>query len=135
MTLEPPSTSRLWRLAIRARPLRPASLYAQPGRRHQGVLRRLSGHARATDVVAGIRNTEPIADLKTTPGLESAGEELERVFLTLEDHYRDMCDIEFTIEQGKLWMLQTRVGKRTATAALRIAIEMVEEGLSPVRRP
>ena len=50
------------------------------------------------------------------------------MFLTLEDHYRDMCDIEFTIEQGKLWMLQTRVGKRTATAALRIAIEMVEEG-------
>ena len=86
-------------------------------------------NAQGEDVVAGIRNTEPIADLKTTPGLESAGEELERVFLTLEDHYRDMCDIEFTIEQGKLWMLQTRVGKRTATAALRIAIEMVEEGL------
>ena len=86
-------------------------------------------NAQGEDVVAGIRNTESIADLKTTPGLESAGEELERVFLTLEDHYRDMCDIEFTIEQGKLWMLQTRVGKRTATAALRIAIEMVEEGL------
>ncbi len=86
-------------------------------------------NAQGEDVVAGIRNTEPIADLKTTPGLESAGKELERVFLTLEDHYRDMCDIEFTIEQGKLWMLQTRVGKRTATAALRIAIEMVEEGL------
>lgn len=86
-------------------------------------------NAQGEDVVAGIRNTEPIADLKTTPGLESAGEELERVFLTLEDHYRDMCDIEFTIEQGKLWMLQTRVGKRTAIAALRIAIEMVEEGL------
>ena len=86
-------------------------------------------NAQGEDVVAGIRNTEPIADLKATPGLESAGEELERVFLTLEDHYRDMCDIEFTIEQGKLWMLQTRVGKRTATAALRIAIEMVEEGL------
>ena len=86
-------------------------------------------NAQGEDVVAGIRNTEPIADLKTTPGLESAGEELERVFLTLEDHYRDMCDIEFTIEQGKLWMLQTRVGKRTAPAALRIAIEMVEEGL------
>lgn len=86
-------------------------------------------NAQGEDVVAGIRNTEPIADLKTTPGLESAGEELERVFLTLEDHYRDMCDIEFTIEQGKLWMLQTRVGKRTATAGLRIAIEMVEEGL------
>ena len=86
-------------------------------------------NAQGEDVVAGIRNTEPIADLKTTPGLEVAGEELERVFLTLEGHYRDMCDIEFTIEQGKLWMLQTRVGKRTATAALRIAIEMVEEGL------
>lgn len=86
-------------------------------------------NAQGEDVVAGIRNTEPIADLKATPGLESAGEKLERVFLTLEDHYRDMCDIEFTIEQGKLWMLQTRVGKRTATAALRIAIEMVEEGL------
>lgn len=86
-------------------------------------------NAQGEDVVAGIRNTEPIADLKNTPGLESAGEELERVFLTLEDHYRDMCDIEFTIEQGKLWMLQTRVGKRTATAVLRIAIEMVEEGL------
>lgn len=86
-------------------------------------------NAQGEDVVAGIRNTEPIADLKNTPGLESAGEELERVFLTLEDHYRDMCDIEFTIEQGKLWMLQTRVGKRTANAALRIAIDMVEEGL------
>ncbi len=86
-------------------------------------------NAQGEDVVAGIRNTESIADLKTTPGLESAGEELERVFLTLEDHYRDMCDIEFTIERGKLWMLQTREGKRTATAALRIAIEMVEEGL------
>ena len=86
-------------------------------------------NAQGEDVVAGIRNTEPIADLKTTPGLESAGEELERVFLTLEDHYRDMCDIEFTIEQGKLWMLQTRVGKRTAAAALHIAIAMVEEGL------
>ena len=86
-------------------------------------------NAQGEDVVAGIRNTEPIADLKTTPGLEAAGEELERVFTILEQHYRDMCDIEFTIEQGKLWMLQTRVGKRTATAALRIAIEMVEEGL------
>ena len=86
-------------------------------------------NAQGEDVVAGIRNTEPIADLKSAPGLEEAGAELERVFMTLEEHYRDMCDIEFTIEQGKLWMLQTRVGKRTATAALRIAIEMVEEGL------
>ena len=51
------------------------------------------------------------------------------MFVTLENHFRDMCDIEFTIEQGKLWMLQTRVGKRTAAAALHIAIEMEKEGL------
>ena len=86
-------------------------------------------NAQGEDVVAGIRNTEPISDLKTVEGLEQAGAELERVFTVLENHYRDMCDIEFTIEQGRLWMLQTRVGKRTATAALKIAIDMVDEGL------
>lgn len=86
-------------------------------------------NAQGEDVVAGIRNTEPIADLKKNPALAEAGEELERVFGVLEGHYRDMCDIEFTIEQGKLWMLQTRVGKRTAAAALKIAIDMVDEGL------
>ena len=86
-------------------------------------------NAQGEDVVAGIRNTSPIGDLKTVLGLQEAGEELEEVFRTLENHYRDMCDIEFTIEQGKLWMLQTRVGKRTAQAALHIAISMVEEGL------
>ena len=86
-------------------------------------------NAQGEDVVAGIRNTSPIADLKHVAGLEEAGAQLEEIFVVLENHFRDMCDIEFTIEQGKLWMLQTRVGKRTATAALRIAIEMVEEGL------
>ena len=86
-------------------------------------------NAQGEDVVAGIRNTSPIEDLKHTPGLEAAGQELEEVFVKLEDHYRDMMDIEFTIEQGKLYMLQTRVGKRTAAAALRIAIEMVDEGM------
>ncbi len=86
-------------------------------------------NAQGEDVVAGIRNTSPIADLKNVEGLEEAGRELEEVFVTLENHFRDMCDIEFTIEQGKLWMLQTRVGKRTAAAALHIAIEMVKEGL------
>ncbi len=86
-------------------------------------------NAQGEDVVAGIRNTDPIADLKTLPGLEEAGEELDEVFRTLENHYRDMCDIEFTIEQGVLWMLQTRVGKRTARAALKIAVDMVSEGL------
>ncbi len=86
-------------------------------------------NAQGEDVVAGIRNTSPIAELKHVDGLQDAGRELEEVFVTLEQHYRDMCDIEFTIEQGKLWMLQTRVGKRTAAAALHIAIEMEKEGL------
>lgn len=86
-------------------------------------------NAQGEDVVAGIRNTQPIISLKENPGLEAAGAELESVFTILENHYRDMCDIEFTIEQGKLWMLQTRVGKRTAPAALKIALDMVNEGL------
>jgi pyruvate,orthophosphate dikinase len=86
-------------------------------------------NAQGEDVVAGIRITEPIADLKKVPGLEAAGTELDEVFATLEREYRDMCDIEFTIEEGKLWMLQTRIGKRTARAALKIAIDMVEEGM------
>ncbi|MDO5044203.1 MAG: pyruvate, phosphate dikinase [Coriobacteriia bacterium] len=86
-------------------------------------------NAQGEDVVAGIRNTQPIAQLKETKGLEQAGRDLDEVFGILEQHYRDMCDIEFTIEQGRLWMLQTRVGKRTAAAALKIAIDMVSEGL------
>ncbi len=85
-------------------------------------------NAQGEDVVAGIRNTEPIADLKTTPNLEEAGKQLEDIFELLENHYHDMMDIEFTIENGKLWMLQTRAGKRTATAALKIAIDMQKEG-------
>lgn len=85
-------------------------------------------NAQGEDVVAGIRNTEPIADLKKVPGLEKAALELEDIFLLLERHYRDMMDIEFTIEQGKLWMLQTRVGKRTAMAALAIAMQFEKEG-------
>ena len=86
-------------------------------------------NAQGEDVVAGIRITEPISDLKRVPGLEAAGAELDAVFAKLESEYRDMCDIEFTIEQGKLWMLQTRIGKRTARAALKIAIDMVNEGM------
>lgn len=86
-------------------------------------------NAQGEDVVAGIRNTESIETLRHTKGLEEAGEQLERIFGILEQHYRDMMDIEFTIEQGKLYMLQTRVGKRTAAAALRIAVDMEREGL------
>ncbi len=86
-------------------------------------------NAQGEDVVAGIRRTRPISELKRVAGLEEAGRELDDVFAKLEAEYRDMCDIEFTIEQGKLWMLQTRIGKRTARAALKIAIDMVGEGM------
>ncbi len=84
-------------------------------------------NAQGEDVVAGIRNTVPIGKLKEV--LPEAGGQLDDVMALLEKHYRDMCDIEFTIEQGRLWMLQTRVGKRTARAALKIAVDMVNEGL------
>ncbi len=84
-------------------------------------------NAQGEDVVAGIRNTKPISQL---------GEEMPEVYAQflevcdkLEQHFRDMQDVEFTIEQGKLWMLQTRNGKRTARAAIKIAVDMVGEGL------
>ncbi|MCL5291238.1 MAG: pyruvate, phosphate dikinase [Actinobacteria bacterium] len=84
-------------------------------------------NAQGEDVVAGIRNTEPI--MKLEEEMAHAAAELFKIMDVLEKHYRDMCDIEFTIEQSKLWMLQTRIGKRTAAAALRIAVEMEREGL------
>ena len=84
-------------------------------------------NAQGEDVVAGIRVTEPL-DAMASHFPDCHAQLLENMQI-LENHYRDMCDIEFTIEQGKLYMLQTRVGKRTAAAALRMAAEMVEEGL------
>ena len=86
-------------------------------------------NAQGEDVVAGIRNTSPIAELKNEPSFAEAGVELDEIFVKLEQAYKDMCDVEFTIEQGKLWMLQTRVGKRTAKAALKMAVDMVGEGM------
>ncbi len=84
-------------------------------------------NAQGEDVVAGIRNTLSLADLKD---LDPASyKQLTKVMRRLEDHYRDLCDIEFTIERSKLWMLQTRVGKRTAGAAFKIATQLVDEGL------
>jgi pyruvate,orthophosphate dikinase len=83
--------------------------------------------AQGEDVVAGIRTPHPIADLKEE--MPEIYAELEAIYHKLEQHYKDMQDIEFTIENGKLYMLQTRSGKRTAAAAVRIAVEMVEEGL------
>ena len=82
--------------------------------------------AQGEDVVAGIRNAFPLTHLgEVNP---EAFAELNRIMTLLEDHYRDMCDIEFTVEQGKLWILQTRVGKRTAEAAFKIATQLVDEG-------
>jgi pyruvate,orthophosphate dikinase len=82
--------------------------------------------AQGEDVVAGIRNTMSLADMAKKEPVVHA--ELEKVMGLLEDHYRDLCDIEFTVERGKLWILQTRVGKRTAEAAFRIATQLVDEG-------
>jgi pyruvate,orthophosphate dikinase len=82
-------------------------------------------NAQGEDVVAGIRNTEPLSALADE--FPKIHKELLAIFSRLERHYRDMCDTEFTIEQGKLWMLQTRVGKRTGRAALRMAVDMVSE--------
>nr|WP_221379464.1 pyruvate, phosphate dikinase [Actinoplanes polyasparticus] len=84
-------------------------------------------NAQGEDVVAGIRNTLPLADLEKID--KKSYDELLQIMATLEGHYHDLCDIEFTIERGKLWMLQTRVGKRTAAAAFTIAAQLVEEGM------
>jgi pyruvate,orthophosphate dikinase len=84
-------------------------------------------NAQGEDVVAGIRNTLSLDDLKDLD--PDSHRQLAKVMRRLETHYRDLCDIEFTIERGKLWMLQTRVGKRTAAAAFRIAGQLVDEQL------
>lgn len=84
-------------------------------------------NAQGEDVVAGIRNTLPLAELELLD--PTSYEALRQAMRRLETHYRDLCDIEFTIERGKLWLLQTRVGKRTAPAAFRIATELVDESL------
>ncbi|QPK81529.1 pyruvate, phosphate dikinase [Schaalia sp. ZJ405] len=98
-----------------------------PSSGHSGVYGDYLENAQGEDVVAGIRNTLALADLERID--EKSYNELRAIMRKLETHYRDMCDIEFTIEQGKLWMLQTRVGKRTAAAAFRIATQLVEEKL------
>ena len=84
-------------------------------------------NAQGEDVVAGVRTPEPVANMrKQLPG---AYKTLETIYKKLEKHYRDMQDVEFTVERGRLWMLQTRSGKRTAAAALKIAVDMVKERL------
>ena len=93
----------------------------------QGVYGDYLQNAQGEDVVAGIRNTMPLPELGRID--RTSFDELMSIMETLENHYLDLCDIEFTIERGKLWMLQTRVGKRTAAAAFRIATQLVDQGL------
>ena len=98
-----------------------------PSSGHSGVYGDYLPNAQGEDVVAGIRNTLALTDLEDRD--PAAYRELRTAMRRLETHYRDLCDIEFTIERGKLWMLQTRVGKRTAGAAFRIATQLVDEAL------
>ncbi len=93
----------------------------------QGIYGDYLQNAQGEDVVAGIRNTVPLTELEQID--KEAYDELLVIMQRLEEHYRDLCDIEFTVERGKLWMLQTRVGKRTAGAAFRIAVQLVDQGL------
>ncbi|GAA4694095.1 pyruvate, phosphate dikinase [Pseudonocardia yuanmonensis] len=98
-----------------------------PATGKQGVYGDYLPNAQGEDVVAGIRNTLTLADLAERD--RASAEQLYGVMRRLETHYRDLCDIEFTVERGTLWMLQTRVGKRTAAAAFRIAAQLVDEQL------
>ena len=98
-----------------------------PSSGHSGVYGDYLENAQGEDVVAGIRNTLSLSDLERIN--KPVYDELRAIMRKLETHYRDMCDIEFTIERGKLWMLQTRVGKRTAAAAFRIATQLLGEKL------
>ncbi|MEU1692397.1 pyruvate, phosphate dikinase [Streptomyces hirsutus] len=98
-----------------------------PASGHQGVYGDYLENAQGEDVVAGIRNTVPLAELEQID--KKSYDQLMQIMETLENHYKDLCDIEFTIERGQLWMLQTRVGKRTAGAAFRIATQLVDQGL------
>jgi pyruvate,orthophosphate dikinase len=98
-----------------------------PASGEQGIYGDYLANAQGEDVVAGIRNTLALAELEKLD--KRSYDELLRIMATLEGHYRDLCDIEFTIERGKLWMLQTRVGKRTAAAAFTIAAQLIDEGV------
>ena len=98
-----------------------------PATGEPGVYGDYLSNAQGEDVVAGIRNTVPLQDLEQLD--QTSFTELIRIMSVLEGHYKDLCDIEFTIERGKLWMLQTRVGKRTAAAAFIIASQLIDEGV------
>jgi pyruvate,orthophosphate dikinase len=101
-----------------------------PGTGEKGIYGDYLANAQGEDVVAGIRNTVPLEDLEKLD--KKSFDELMGIMSKLENHYKDLCDIEFTIERGKLWMLQTRVGKRTAAAAFTIATQLIDEGMIDV---
>jgi pyruvate,orthophosphate dikinase len=98
-----------------------------PGTGEPGAWGEFLANAQGEDVVAGIRTPQPLAEMKER--FSEAHDELVETMRRLEEHYREMQDIEFTIEEGRLYLLQTRSGKRTAQAALKIAVDMVDEGL------
>jgi pyruvate,orthophosphate dikinase len=98
-----------------------------PSTGEQGLYGEFLADAQGEDVVAGIRTPEPVAKMKER--LPEAFDDLVETMRRLEEHYRDMQDIEFTVDDGKLYLLQTRSAKRTAAAALKAAVEMVDEGL------
>jgi len=98
-----------------------------PATGRPGIYGDYLANAQGEDVVAGIRNTVTLEDFSELDPVSYG--DLRRAMRRLETHYRDLCDIEFTVERGTLWLLQTRVGKRTAAAAFRIATQLVNEGL------
>ena len=98
-----------------------------PSTGEKGLYGEFLTNAQGEDVVAGIRTPQPISDLKKV--MPKIYDELLKVADLLERHYKDMQDIEFTVERGKLYILQTRSGKRTAKASVKIAADMAEEGL------
>src|SRR2546429_2900918 len=98
-----------------------------PSTGEAGLYGEFLANAQGEDVVAGIRTPQPIEEMRTS--LPQAFEQLTATMQRLEEHYRDMQDIEFTVEDGQLYLLQTRAAKRTAAAALKAAVAMVDEGL------
>jgi pyruvate, orthophosphate dikinase len=98
-----------------------------PSTGEQGVYGEYLVNAQGEDVVAGVRTPQPLAELRDP--MQEAYDQLLETMAALERHYRDMQDIEFTIEQGRLYLLQTRTAKRTAAAAIRCAVDMTAEGL------
>ena len=98
-----------------------------PATGEKGLMGEFLTNAQGEDVVAGVRTPMPISEMKDK--FPAAFEEFQNVCKTLENHYRDMQDMEFTIEHGKLFMLQTRNGKRTAAAAIKIACDLIDEGM------